>query len=307
MIYTVTLNPALDYTLFLNRLCPGELNRCTAQRWTPGGKGINVSRVLTAMGVSNRAWGFAAGETGGLLESLLRQQGVDAAFIHLPSGSTRVNVKLEAAEETELNAPGCAVDEDSFARLCEQLRHLRAGDVLCLCGSVPPGLPPDVYRQLLESLQNKGVRTIVDTAGDALSQALPGHPWMIKPNRQELEALAGRPLPDIPAVTEAAAQLQRQGAENVLVSLGKDGGVLVTADGEWYHCPAPTGTVRGTVGAGDSMVAGMAAAVAKGLDVPRALELAVAVGSATAFSPELAGREQLEPLCRAFFISEQEK
>ncbi len=219
MIYTVTLNPALDHTLQLDRLQPGRLHRARAAVLTAGGKGINVSRVLTGLSVPNTALLLAAGGTGQLLQTLLQAEGVETRPLFLPQGSTRINVKLLAGEETELNTPGPAVAAADFARLCAQVRTLQPGDWLCLCGSLPPGLPADAYCRLLEAV-GKGVHTVLDTAGEALAAALPAHPGLIKPNRVELEALVGHPLPDDTSLVAAARQLQARGAGAVLVSLG---------------------------------------------------------------------------------------
>ncbi len=302
MIYTVTLNPALDHTLQLDRLQPGRLHRARAAVLTAGGKGINVSRVLTGLSVPNTALLLAAGGTGQLLQTLLQAEGVETRPLFLPQGSTRINVKLLAGEETELNTPGPAVAAADFARLCAQVRTLQPGDWLCLCGSLPPGLPADAYCRLLEAV-GKGVHTMLDTAGEALAAALPAHPGLIKPNRVELEALVGHPLPDDTSLVAAARQLQARGAGAVLVSLGGEGALLVLPDGQVLRQPAPRGRVQGTVGAGDSAVAGYVAAAAAGGTPQQALALAVAAGSATAFAPGLADRETLQQLWQKAAIS----
>ena len=290
MIYTVTLNPALDHTLQLDRLQPGRLHRARAAVLTAGGKGINVSRVLTGLSVPNTALLLAAGGTGQLLQTLLQAEGVETRPLFLPQGSTRINVKLLAGEETELNTPGPAVAAADFARLCAQVRTLQPGDWLCLCGSLPEAV-------------GKGVHTVLDTAGEALAAALPAHPGLIKPNRVELEALVGHPLPDDTSLVAAARQLQARGAGAVLVSLGGEGALLVLPDGQVLRQPAPRGRVQGTVGAGDSAVAGYVAAAAAGGTPQQALALAVAAGSATAFAPGLADRETLQQLWQKAAIS----
>ncbi len=296
MIYTVTLNPAVDYTLRVNKFTAGGLNRPTDTALSFGGKGVNVSRVLTALGVPNRALGFVAGDVGEMLESGLHRLGVDTDFVHLAAGNTRINVKITAENETELNAVGPTVDAAAFGRLTAQVAALADGDTLCLCGSVPPGCDADTYARLLLCVKDQNIRTVVDTTGEALLRALPCRPYLIKPNRDELSTLAGRELPDDESVIAAARDLQKTGARNVLVSLGGDGALLLTEEGAIHRRAAYRGKVRGTVGAGDSTVAGVLAALERGADANEALRFAVAAGCATAFSDELATREEVEIL-----------
>lgn len=296
MIYTVTCNPAVDYTLRVKEFTAGGLNRPSDIALSFGGKGVNVSRVLTALGVPSRALGFIAGEVGGMLESGLRRLGVDTDFVRLAEGNTRINVKITADVETELNAVGPTVDAAAFERLTAQVAALADGDTLCLCGSVPPGCDADTYARLLQRVESKTVRTVVDATGELLLNALAYCPYLIKPNRDELCALAGRDLPDDESVVAAARDLQEKGARNVLVSLGGDGALLLTEDGRVIRRAVYRGEVRGTVGAGDSTVAGFLAALERGADADEALCFAVAAGCATAFSDGLATRETVEAL-----------
>jgi 1-phosphofructokinase len=249
-----------------------------------------------ALGVKNRAFGFVAGEVGEMLESGLHRLGVDTDFVHLAEGNTRINVKITAQNETELNAVGPAVDAAAFEQIAAQVAALADGDTLCLCGSVPPGCGTDTYARLLQRVEGKDIRTVVDATGELLLNTLSYRPHLIKPNRDELCALTGRDLPDDESVLAAARDLQAKGARNVLVSLGGDGALLLTEDGAVYRRAAYRGTVRGTVGAGDSTVAGYLAAIERGADAEDALRLAVAAGSATAFSDGLATREAIEAL-----------
>lgn len=296
MIYTVTCNPAVDYMLRVKGFIAGGLNRPPDTTLSFGGKGVNVSRVLTALGVSNRALGFVAGEVGQMLERGLRRLGVDTDFVHLAAGNTRINVKITAENETELNVVGPTVDAAAFGRLTAQVATLADGDTLCLCGSLPQGCDADTYARLLACVEKKNVRTVVDATGEALLRVLPYRPYLIKPNRDELAALAGRELPDDESILAAARDLQAKGARNVLVSLGEDGALLLAEDGAVYRRAAYRGEVRGTVGAGDSTIAGFLAALEQGADVNEALRVAVAAGSATAFSDGLATREVVETL-----------
>ena len=294
MIYTLTCNPALDCSVRLGALQEGAINFVDGCDLAPGGKGVNVSRVLTAMGESNVALGFVAGGNGGMLESALQKMGLMTAFTHLDEGQTRINVKLYGDTETELNAPGPYVPVEALERLERQLRStVKPGDVMCLCGSLAPGLPVDTYGRLVRLLRQLGVtETVVDTTGGALLESLKERPWLINPNREELAALVGRDLPAMSDVVDAAAELMEKGARNVLVSMGPDGAILCTADGRWYQ-PAPDGKVVGTVGAGDSTVAGFMRGYIDSDDWVEALRVGVACGSATAFVPGLAGLKEI--------------
>ncbi len=305
MIYTVTCNPALDYTLRLSSLHPGELNRPAEAVLTPGGKGINVSLVLMELGQSGKAMGFTAGETGRLLESLLRKRGLSTDFVELPAGSTRINVKVRAGEETELNAPGAPVDDLSLKVLTQRLEQVQPGDMVCFCGSLPPGMARDAYATLLRTVQNQGAYTVLDTSGEALLAGLTAHPWLIKPNRQELSELLDVKTVTLSDVCEAAGALQARGAGHVLVSLGGDGALLCAAEGECYYLPAPAGTVVGTVGSGDSMVAGFVTGWLTTGSLTEALRLGVAAGSATAFCEGLADKEAINTVLERVAQSEK--
>lgn len=306
MIYTLTCNPALDCTVRLGALQQGTINFVDGCALTPGGKGVNVSRVLTAMGEANVALGFVAGGNGGMLESALQKMGLTTAFTHLDEGQTRINVKLYGDSETELNAPGPYVPIEALERLERQLREwVKPADVVCLCGSLAPGLPADTYGRLVRLLRQLGVtETVVDTTGGALLAALEERPWLIKPNREELAALVGRALPTLTDVVEAARELMAKGARNALVSLGRDGAILCTADGCWYQ-PAPAGKVIGTVGAGDSTVAGFMRGYIDSDDWIEALRWGVACGSATAFAEGLASGDEIKAVLERLPAMEQ--
>lgn len=297
MTYTVTLNPSLDYTLQLEKLRPGELNRCQGAAFSCGGKGINVSVVLHNLGVPTVALGFVAGFTGAQILSALQARGIAAEFFRLEEGCSRVNVKVQAQEETELNADGPAIPAWQLERLFRRLEELEAGDSLVLAGSLPAGLPADTYACMLARLEGKKIYTVVDTSGEPLRRALSGRPFLVKPNRQELQELYGCPLDTEEALTDAARMLQRQGARNVLVSLAGQGALLLGEDGRPYRQPAPQGKVVGSVGAGDSMVAGFLAGYLESHgNLQLALRTGLAAGSASAFSAGLATRAQVEAL-----------
>lgn len=302
MIYTVTLNPAVDYIVRLDAFADGTVNRSLSESIQFGGKGINVSTVLTALGIRNTALGFVAGFTGRALDEGLRQMGVDTRFIVLPSGMTRINVKIKAQQESEINGNGPRIDLNSLDRFYYLLSSLVPGDYLILAGSIPPSLPQTIYRSILERLSGRNIRVMLDTEGEALLCALSYRPFLIKPNRTELRALTGRPCSTDADVQRGAAYLQRLGARNVLVSLAGDGAVLLDETGELHRMRAPSGTVRNSVGAGDSMLAGFLAGLLQNGTYSTALRLGVAAGSATAFSEKLADRASIIRLFNALKI-----
>lgn len=293
MIYTVTCNPSLDYRVRLDAIEWGAVNRAAETQLRCGGKGVNVSIVLTRLGVENTALGFLAGFTGDAVERELRRLGVRTEMIRLQSGMTRINVKLCEKRETEINGTGPCPDEAAMAALLQRLSALGPQDVLVLSGSLPAGLPPDTYGTMLARSAGRGVRTVVDAAGKTLWEALRYRPFLVKPNRAELCELTGRALRTEEELADGARCLQKQGARNVLVSLAGDGALLLDEAGRAWACAAPRGVLRDSVGAGDSMVAGFLAEYRRSGDAAAALCMGVAAGSATAFSDGLAQRGQI--------------
>lgn len=297
MVYTLTLNPAIDYIMGLDTLRSGETNRALRADVQFGGKGINVSWVLRELGVENTALGFVAGFTGEALTAHLKDRGIRSGLINLPEGMTRINVKLKigspaaTVQETEINAAGPAIPERSLTALMDRLDGLGGGDTLVLAGSVPPSLPRDLYSLIMERLEGRAIRFVVDAEGVVLKAVLPRRPFLIKPNLAELEGLAGRSLPTEADRKAAALALQAAGARNVLVSLGGDGAFLLDEDGGYHASPAAAIRPVNTVGAGDSMVAGFLAGIERGYGY--ALMLGIAAGSATAASEGLATREEI--------------
>lgn len=300
MIYTVTFNPALDYVVWMDQLCPGQINRTAREEIQCGGKGINVSTVLTALGVENIALGFLAGFTGRALEEGLRSQGIRTDFIWLPEGLTRINVKVKGGAETEINGQGPAIGPVALRALQDKLNRLEAGDFLVISGSVPAALSHDVYEQILARLEDRGIQFVVDTTRDLLCSALPYHPFLIKPNSLELGELFGRTLENDEDIRACAMELQAKGARNVLVSMAGDGSLLLDERGGCHRLGVPKGTVRNSVGAGDSMVAGFLAGWLETGDYAYAQRLGAAAGSATAFSEGLATKEQVMALLHTF-------
>ena len=299
MIYTVTFNPAIDYVVRLDApLEVGEVNRAGGEDCVLGGKGINVSGVLAQLDCPSVALGFVAGETGAWLERGLEKQGLETDFVHLEQGMTRINVKIKAGQETELNGAGPDIPESAVRQLEEQLDALNENDILVLAGSIPRSLPQDTYERLLARLQSKGVRAVVDATRDLLVNVLQYRPFLIKPNNHELGEIVGRELKTDAEIIAAARALQEKGACNVLVSMAGDGAILVDETGKVHRIGCPRGKVVNSVGAGDSMVAGFVAGWMQTGSYDMALRLGTACGSATAFSLGLATREKIEELLK---------
>ena len=296
MIYTVTFNPSLDYVLQVDKLVPGEINRTTHEAVYPGGKGNNVSVILSNLGHSSKALGFTAGFTGEALENMLKEFGCDTAFIRLPEGSTRINVKINAGEETEINGQGPVITEEAQSALFEQLDALKKEDILVLAGSIPNTLPSDIYERILEHLQGRGIHFVVDATKELLLKVLKYHPFLIKPNNHELGEMFGVTLKTRDEIVTYAKKLQEMGAKNVLVSMAGDGAILLTEDGIIYKAKPPKGKVLNSVGAGDSMVAGFLTGYLNTGEYEKAFRLGVVTGSATAFQYWLATKEDIVAL-----------
>ena len=299
MIYTVTFNPAIDYVVRLDApLEVGEVNRARGEDCVLGGKGVNVSGVLAELGCKSVALGFVAGETGAWLERGLAKQGIATDLIHLPEGMTRINVKIKAGQETELNGAGPNIPESAMQQLEAKLDALQEGDILILAGSIPASLAQDTYERLLARLQGKGVRAVVDATRDLLVNVLKYRPFLVKPNNHELGEIVGRRLTTDAEIVAAATVLQSKGARNVLVSMAGDGALLLDEKGCTHRIGCPKGQVVNSVGAGDSMVAGFVAGYLQSGDYNTALRLGTACGSATAFSLGLARKADIDALLK---------
>lgn len=296
MIFTVTFNPSLDYIVRVDEMRLGTINRTNYEQLLPGGKGINVSIVLGNLGHPSRALGFSAGVTGVALEKLLADAGVDADFVHVKEGFTRINAKVKAVEETELNGQGPRIAPEDVDALFSKLDVLGQDDTLVISGSVPNTLPSDMYEQVMERLAGRGVRIVVDAERDLLTRVLPYRPFLVKPNNHELGDIFGVTLKTRDEVVPYARRMQEMGAQNVLVSMAGEGGVLVAADGQVYQSPAAKGTVVNSVGAGDSCVAGFLAGLMETGSYQTAFRMGLAAGSASAFSDHLATRPEVEDL-----------
>lgn len=296
MVFTVTFNPSLDYIVRVDEMRLGTINRTNYEQLLPGGKGINVSIVLGNLGHPSRALGFSAGVTGVALEKLLADAGVDADLVHVKEGFTRINAKVKAVEETELNGQGPRIAPEDVDALFSKLDVLGQDDTLVISGSVPNTLPSDMYEQVMERLAGRGVRIVVDAERDLLTRVLPYRPFLVKPNNHELGDIFGVTLKTRDEVVPYARRMQEMGAQNVLVSMAGEGGVLVAADGQVYQSPAAKGTVVNSVGAGDSCVAGFLAGLMETGSYQTAFRMGLAAGSASAFSDHLATRPEVEDL-----------
>ncbi|MBP0962535.1 MAG: 1-phosphofructokinase [Oscillospiraceae bacterium] len=292
MIYTVTFNPAIDYVVMTDTIRPGEVNRANEERMYFGGKGINVSIVLNELGIKSRALGFVAGFTGEAIENGLVSQGIETGFVRMKNGFSRINVKIKSDEETELNGRGPDIPDDAVAELFERLEMIKDGDTLVLAGSIPPSLPSDIYEKILAHLEGRKIRTVVDATKDLLLNVLKYHPFLVKPNNHELGEMFGVKLETVEQIAEYAGKLRDMGARNVLVSMAGDGALLLDENGKIHTCGVCKGTVKNSVGAGDSMVAGFIAGSENG-DYEYALKLGTACGGATAFSEGLAKKDDI--------------
>jgi 1-phosphofructokinase len=297
MVYTVTFNPAIDYVVHTGEMKLGSVNRSVSEEMYFGGKGINVSAVLAELGVRSKALGFTAGFTGEAIEQGVRSMGIDADFVRLSQGNSRINVKIKANEETELNGQGPHIDDEALSALFAKLDELRDGDTLILAGSIPNSLPSDIYEKILERLSDRKIKAVVDATKDLLINVLKYRPFLIKPNDQELGEMFGVTLKTDDEIAEYAKKLQDMGAQNVLVSMAGDGAILLDEHGKFHRCGVCKGTVKNSVGAGDSMLAGFIAGSMEG-DNNYALRLGTACGGATAFSDGLAKKELIFELIK---------
>ncbi len=293
MIYTVTLNPALDYVIQVNHFKAGQINRNTSEHIYYGGKGINVSCILNELDVKSTALGFIAGFTGKALSDGLKEMGIVSDFTEVKQGMTRINVKMKSDEETEINGTGPLIEETDFDALKNKIRKLKEGDTLVLSGSIPSCMKSDAYEKIIECM-SEDVRLVVDPEKDLLLKVLKYRPFLIKPNNLELAAMFETEIHTEEEIVFYAKKLQEKGARNVLVSMAKDGAVLCDENGDVHRIGTAKGTVVNSVGAGDSMVAGFLAGYLKTKDYAYALKLGTACGGATAFHSGLAKREEIE-------------
>ncbi|MGX5378162.1 1-phosphofructokinase [Ligilactobacillus sp. LYQ135] len=302
MIYTVTVNPSIDYIVQLKELTLGEVNRMDYDNMLPGGKGINVSRILKELGHDSVAWGFLGGFTGDFVKDSLEKIGLKTNFTSI-QGNTRINVKIKAQAETEINGKGPKLNDAELEAFKAQFDHLTEDDTVIFAGSLLPGLGDDFYFDLIKIIRQKGAQFVIDTTGDSLLKTLPEHPLVVKPNNHELADMFGVQFNGIDDIVKYAKKLLEMGAQNVLISMAGDGGLMVTKD-KVYRSLAPKGTVVNSVGAGDSMLAGFTGTFAKTKDVVEAFRYGLASGSATAFSEDLATRAKIDEILPQIKITE---
>lgn len=296
MIYTVTFNPSLDYIVSVRNFEEGSVNRASDEMILPGGKGINVSIVLNNLGMESHLLGFIAGFTGKEIERMVSDDGCISEFIKVDNGLSRINVKMRSEKESEINGIGPAISNSEMTQLLDKLDKLKEGDVLVLAGSIPASIPDTIYYDIMKMLSDRKIMIVVDATKDLLLNVLPLHPFLIKPNKQELAEMMNLENLSKEDIVKNAFELQKRGAGNVLVSMAGEGAILVTEDGKVYSSAAHKGKVVNSVGAGDSMVAGFIYGYLKNKDYKEAFETGLCAGSASAFSENLATKEQVEEL-----------
>ncbi len=294
MIYTVTLSPSIDYIVRMSNMRSNTTNRTDSEEFYFGGKGINVSQVLAELDLDSTAFGFIAGFTGEAIEKGLRNNRIHTDFIHLDEGFTRINIKIKAGGETEINGQGPDIPDAALEQLMQKLDQIKDGDTLVLAGSIPKTCPDDIYERMLERVKDKKIMIAVDATRKLLVNSLSMRPFLIKPNRLELSEIFHAEVETAEDVEKYAGKLQEMGARNVIVSLGRKGAFLLDETGATHSCGVLKQPVINTVGAGDSMVAGFIAGYLKTGDYGYALKLGSACGNATSFLPGLATRAKID-------------
>lgn len=303
MIYTITFNPALDYITQVENFRIGEINRTKMETILPGGKGLNVSIVLKNLEIENTALGFVAGFTGEELIHKMESQGIKTDFVKVEKGITRINVKISSmnenkVKETALNGIGPQITKDDIGALMEKIQNMSTEDIVILSGSIPKNIDNDIYEKICKKFNEKGITFIVDSTQELLMNVLKYNPFLVKPNKEELEETLKCEISTKEDIVSAAKELRKMGAQNVLVSLGCDGALLLTKEDKIYYSKAPKGQVVNTVGSGDSMVAGFLAGYCQTKDYAYALKTGVAAGSASAFSIQLATKKDVDLLLK---------
>lgn len=298
MIYTITFNPAIDYISQVENFELGKINRTKTEKFLPGGKGLNVSTVLKNLGVENTALGFVAGFTGEELKKEVESRGIKTDFIKVKQGITRINVKINSKEETALNGNGPQVTEENIIELLNKIEKIHRDDIVILSGNTPKGINNNIYEIICEKLEKNGVTFIVDATRELLINVLKNKPFLIKPNKEELEETFKTKIETKEDIIIYAKKLQEMGAQNVLISLGGEGAILVDSKEQVYYSQAPKGKVVNTVGAGDSMVAGFIAGYNESGDFEKAFKMGIAAGSASSFSMDLATSEEVANLLK---------
>lgn len=296
MVYTVTFNPALDYVMNVRELSTADINRTVSEELHYGGKGINVSAILSRLNIPTVALGFAGGFTGEKLCDMMNSDKIKNDFVRLSTGDTRINVKIKYGRELDINAVGPKIPHAKVNELFDKLKSIEKDDYLVLAGSVPKTLPDSIYSEMLKALSEREIRAVVDTTGNQLLNALEYKPFLIKPNHHELGELFGQAVTETDDIIKYAKELKKMGAQNVLVSRGADGAVLVDENNEVHIAKAVEGKLVSSVGCGDSMVAGFIAGMSEKEDYSYAFKLSLATSAATAFSKELATADEIKKI-----------
>lgn len=303
MIYTVTANPSIDYIVQINELTVGEINRSKYDTKLPGGKGINVTRILGELKADSTALGFVGNATGIMFEKLLEKHNLSTDFTHV-NDDTRINVKVKADnDETEINGAGPNISIDEQNELLDKIKQLTSEDTVIVSGSLARGLSQEFYLEIARIANEQGAEFVIDTTGQALLDTLSFHPFVIKPNHHELAELFNVEIKSDEDIVKYAKKLIELGAKNVLVSMASDGAILVTND-QVFKCNAPKGIVINSVGAGDSMIAGFVGTYMQTSDFVESFHKGAACGSATAFSEDLATKEKIEEIYNQITVSE---
>lgn len=298
MVYTVTFNPSIDYIVRLDDFAEGKVNRTGEEQILPGGKGINVSVVLHNLGIPNTALGFVAGFTGDAIEKYVKGLGCSTRFIHIQEGISRINVKIKADVESEINGQGPKITDADIEKLMTILGELQQEDILVLAGSIPDTLPNSIYMDIMSQLEGKGIKVVVDATGELLVNVLRYKPFLIKPNHHEMEEIFHAVIDTEDKLVAYGRKLMEMGAQNVLISRAAKGAILICSDGRVVSGRAAEGKVVNSVGAGDSMVAGFIAGYLEKQDFAFALKMGLSAGSASAFSKNLATRQEVEALMK---------
>ncbi|UOQ94324.1 1-phosphofructokinase [Halobacillus shinanisalinarum] len=301
MIYTCTLNPSIDYVMHVDDFNLGELNRADRTLYYPGGKGINVSRVMARLTVQSVALGYLGNFTGQFITNFLDEEGVKHSFVDTGQ-YTRINVKLKGDKESEINGPGPKVSRSQLDELLTQIKQLKTDDILILAGNVPSSLPKDFYLKIADLCIANGISLVVDTSGQALTQLIGKSIFLLKPNNHELGELFNTTITTKEAAAHYAQKLVQQGAKHVIVSMGGEGAIYVNEHQQLF-ATAPQGEVRNSVGAGDSVVAGFISALTLNKQLEEAFRYGVAAGSATAFQDDLCQQSDVDELVNRITIT----
>jgi len=291
MIYTITLNPSIDYVVHVSDFTEGKVNRMSSDKKFSGGKGINVSRILKELGYTSTVYGFIGGYTGQILIDALQNEGIQNNFTAIKE-DTRINIKLKTSTETEINSLGPTIEKEAQEDIKNKLKVLTDKDIVVLAGSTPPSLPNHFYNQLIEIIQKTGAEFVMDTTGQALLDAINKKPLLIKPNKEEFEQICGKTFSTVEEMIPYGQKMVNDGVKNVLISLASEGALLFCKEGV-YFANVPKGEAKNSVGAGDSMVAGFTGVYNDTKDVLKAFKYGIACGSATAFSEDLASIETI--------------